>query len=323
MDNLRLIQLLIFLGVFILLFGLIHALHQRHQQRKTLRTKLDRVRRQQPVRTSVVSLRRNTYLHSLSRLERKLESLPGMERLRRLIEQSGHTRPAYQLAGISLLLACGGLLAFVITSGQWLAGLLTGSALAILPVYRLSRERRQQINLFEEQLPDALDSIARALKAGHPFTEAMHMISKEMGDPIGREFALTAAEINYGNDFRLALLNLLERIPSMSLKAAVVSVLIQRETGGNLAETIANISGVIRSRFQLQRKVKTLSAEGRLSAWVLILLPFVLMLVIYAVSPDYLIPLFHEPLGKKLLLGSAVSMLIGIIWIRRIIKIDY
>lgn len=323
MGDMPLIQALVFLGVFILLFGLIHTASQQRRQQQDLYKRLDMVRRQQHVRTSVVTLRRDTYLHSLSALERKLESLPGMERLRRLIEQSGHSRPAYQLASISTLLACAGLLIVSLVSGQWLLGLLAGFALAALPVYRLNHQRKQQLSLFDEQLPDALDSIARALKAGHPFTEAMHMISKEMGDPIGREFALTAAEINYGNDFRLALLNLLERIPSISLKAAVVSVLIQRETGGNLAETIANISGVIRSRFQLQRKVKTLSAEGRLSAWVLILLPFVLMLVIYVVSPAYLTPLFHEPLGKKLLLGSGASMLVGILWIRHIIKIDY
>lgn len=323
MDDAQLIQAMIFLGVFLLLFGLIReAVHQRRHL-KILHKRLDMVRRQQYIRTSVVSLRRDTYLHSLSPLERRLESLPGMERLRRLIEQSGHTKPAYQVAGLCGLLGMGGLLLTAAFTEQWLLGLAAGFIVAVLPVYRLVQERRQQLHLFDEQLPEALDSIARALKAGHPFTQALQMVSKEMNGPIVREFALTSAELNYGNDFRLALLNLLERIPSISLKAAVVSVLIQRETGGNLAETIANISAVIRSRFQLQRKVSTLSAEGRLSAKVLILLPFVLMLAIQVVSPQYLAPLFHEPLGKKLLVGSGIAILIGVIWIRRIIKIDY
>lgn len=323
MGDMQLIQAMVFVGVFLLLFGLIRdASHQRRHQ-KVLHKRLEMVRRQQHVRTSVVSLRRDTYLHSLSPLERKLESLPGMERLRRLIEQSGHTRAAYQFTGLCGLLALGGLLLVTAFTGQLWLGMIAGFVAGVLPVYRLTLKRKQQVDLFEEQLPEALDSIARALKAGHPFTQALQMVSKEMSDPIARQFAMTSAEINYGNDFRLALLNLLERIPSLSLKAAVVSVLIQRETGGNLAETIATISGVIRGRFQLQRKVKTLSAEGRLSAKVLILLPFALMLVIQVISPAYLIPLFHEPLGQKLLIGSGISMLIGIIWIRRIIKIDY
>lgn len=323
MDDIQLIQALIFLGVFLVLFGLLRdAIHQRRHL-TILHKRLEMVRRQQHVQTSVKSLRRDTYLHSLSPLERKLETLPGMERLRRLIEQSGHSKPAYQIAGLCGLLAFTGLLLVTLLTGQLLLGMAAGFATAFIPVYRLNVERSQQISLFEEQLPDALDSIARALKAGHPFTQSLQMVSKEMSDPIAREFALTSAELSYGNDFRLAMLNLLERIPSMSLKAAVVSVLIQRETGGNLSETIRNISGVIRSRFQLQRKIKTLSAEGRLSAKVLILLPFALMLVIQLVSPKYLIPLFHEPLGEKLLIGSGISMLIGIIWIRRTIKIDY
>ena len=126
---------------------------------------------------------------------------------------------------------------------------------------------------FEEQLPDAIDTMTRALRAGHPFPAALKMIGDEFDDPVAAEFDLTFGDINYGNDVRRAMLGLLSRIPTVTVMALVTAVLVQKESGGNLAEILERISAVIRGRFKLYRKIKTLSAEGRMSAWVLAMVP--------------------------------------------------
>ena len=175
---------------------------------------------------------------------------------------------------------------------------------------------------FEEQLPDAIDSMKRALRAGHPFSAAIKLVSEDMDDPVAREFELTFADINYGNDMRRAMLGLLQRMPSVTVMALVTSVLVQKETGGNLAEILEQISRVIRSRFRFQRKVRTLSAEGRLSAWILAMVPFVLFVVISFTTPTYLPVLLEDPIGRKLIGVGFTLGVIGIYWIRNVIRVD-
>ena len=174
---------------------------------------------------------------------------------------------------------------------------------------------------FEEQLPEALDVIKRALKAGHPFNQCLKLVAEDMDEPISREFEYVFTEINYGSDLRRAMLGLLERMPSVSVMALITAVLVQKETGGNLAETLERITGVIRGRFKLYRRVRTLSAEGRLSAWILAMVPLVLFVVIQVTTPDYLPTLLKHPLGPRLITAAAVMGTVGILWIRRIIRI--
>ena len=307
--------------VVILLILIIFSKGSR-KDRAQVKQRLDRIMHHHE-QASAISLKRQQYLETLSPMEQSLESLPGMASLRKLIEQTGKNRAAYQVAALCLILMLVSLLSVGIITGYWLLALPISLLLAWLPILHLTKIRNDQLTLFEEQLPDALDAITRSLQVGHPFNDAMRMVSIEMKDPIASEFGMTSMEINYGVDFKSAMINLLERKPSISLMALVSSVLIQRETGGNLSEVLSNLSEVIRSRFQLQRKVKTLSAEGRLSALILLLLPFVLMGVIYFANPDYLYPLFYEPFGQKLLTISGVSMILGVIWIKKIIKITY
>ena len=142
-----------------------------------------------------------------------------------------------------------------------------------------------------------------------------------MNDPIAREFGITAADLSYGSDPRSALLAMLERVPSVSLRGFVTAILVQRETGGNLAETLDHISDVIRQRFRFERKLRTRSAEGRLSAWILIAVPFVLATILHFTSPNYLGRLLDDPRGPTLLSGGAILMAIGVVWIRRISRI--
>jgi tight adherence protein B len=201
------------------------------------------------------------------------------------------------------------------------AALMLAIAAFSLPYLKIVRDRATRMAKFEEQLPEALDVIKRALKAGHPFNQTLKLVAEDMEAPISREFDLVFSEINYGSDLRRAMLGLLERMPSVSVMALVTAVLVQKETGGNLAETIERITLVIRGRFKLYRRVRTLTAEGRLSAWILSLVPLVLFVVIWFTSPDYLPVLLKHPMGKNLITGAAALGVVGILWIRNIIRI--
>jgi tight adherence protein B len=191
-----------------------------------------------------------------------------------------------------------------------------------LPFLKMARDRTARIQKIEEQLPEAVDMMKRALRAGHPFSGAIKLVSEELEAPLGKEFATTFADLNYGNDVRRAMLGLLQRVPSVPVMALVTSVLVQKETGGNLAEILGQIASVVRGRFRLERKIRTLSAEGRLSAWILALVPLVMFVVISIIAPDYLPTLTKDPLGQKLIMVGGVMGVIGLFWIRSIIRID-
>ena len=191
-----------------------------------------------------------------------------------------------------------------------------------LPFLKILRDRSQRFAQIEEQLPDAIDIMRRALMAGHPFNAALKLVSEDMGGPIAREFEMTFADINYGNDVRRAMLGLLGRVPNVTVMAFVTAILVQKETGGNLAEILNQIANVVRGRFRFQRRVRTLSAEGRMSAWVLALVPLILFGAMAVSNPDYLPLLFDEPIGRQLAAGAFVWGGIGIYWIHRIIRIE-
>lgn len=272
---------------------------------------------------TVSSILRKEYLVKLSPFGRWMESLPGMESLRGLIEQSGRDQKAHHVVLFCLLLAVmGGFVTWFFFTSQFLIIMGVSLICAYLPVMKVKLDRVKRLEKFEEQLPEALDVMVRALRAGHPFSSCMQMVAEEMSDPVAREFGLTFSDMNYGNDVRHAMLGLLERVPSMNVMAFVTSILVQKETGGNLTELLSKISTVIRGRFKLNRKVKTLSAEGRMSAWILTLIPFILFVVIMVTTPDYLVILTESPQGVKLITISSVGMLIGIFWLRRIIRIE-
>lgn len=269
-----------------------------------------------------ISLVREKYFKKLSPLGSWFESLPAMNRLEIFIERSGHNFPAYRLVLLSLLLALvGGAVAWIL-SHQWLfipAGIFI---LGGLPAMKLKFDLAKRFAKFEEQLPEALDVMTRALRAGYPFNETLNVVATEMDDPIAKEFRMAFEEINFGVDTRWALRSLVERTPSMSLMAIVTTVLVQRETGGNLAETFENIGRLIRARFRFQRRVLTLTAEARMSAWVLAMVPFVLFAVISLINPDYVTTLTQDPMGKKLILWGIALQIVGNFWIRKLIAME-
>jgi tight adherence protein B len=289
--------------------------------RKLLRRRLARIESELGGR-SVASLMREKYLRDLSPLAQRLETLPGMERLARLIEHGGGSLLAHQFVAVAVLLAVACAIAGGMMLHNSLAAAVGAAVGALLPFIRIRHARARRFAKLEEQLPDAVDVLRRALRAGHPLGASLKLVAEDMPQPIAKEFELTFADINYGNDVRRAFLGLLERVPSVTMMSFVTAVLVQRETGGNLAEVLDQISQVVRGRFKFYRRVRTLSAEGRMSAWVLALVPLVLFACISYTAPGYLPVLIHDPIGRKLIMVAFGLGLVGVLWIRRLLRIE-
>ncbi len=181
----------------------------------------------------------------------------------------------------------------------------------VMPILVLHLLRRRRQKKFAAQFPDALDTIVRSLRAGHPVPVSISLVGREMPDPIGSEFGILSDEITYGADLETALRNLYLRIGSDDLPLFVIAVSIQASTGGNLGEILQNLSAVIRQRFKMRRKIRALAAEGRASAMILSALPIGLFIVVQITSPDFYASVWHEHLTKLLLVGGAVWMLVG------------
>jgi tight adherence protein B len=314
--------LLVAAAVFFLMQGLIvPAFGDHRRDRKLLKQRLASIE-EELGGTNSASLVREKFLRELSAWQRSLESLPGMARLARMIERAGGTTMPHQLVLLSLLLgAAGALLGALLLRSSY--GALVGGPLAgAIPFLKLRIDRDRRAGKLEEQLPDAIDVLRRALRAGHPFNSAIKLVADDMDQPVAREFGITFSDINYGMDVRRAMLGLLDRVPSVTMMTFVTAVLLQRETGGNLAEILEQIVKVVRGRFKFFRKVRTLSAEGRMSAWILALVPLTLFGALSITQPKYLPVLVEDPLGRKLVAIAIVLGLIGVLWIRKLLRIE-
>ncbi|MFA7350876.1 MAG: type II secretion system F family protein [Methylotenera sp.] len=254
-------------------------------------------------------------------VERLLLQIPRIHQLDRIILQSGLNLSVAGFIGLILLVAAGGVVVTSLISLPVLVVLVVGVVCALAPVFYLLGAKHKRIIMIEQQLPDALDLMARAMTAGHAFPSALQMVGGEMPEPIAAEFRIVFDEINYGISAQEALVNLTVRVPSTDLSYFVIAVLIQRETGGNLAELLGNISELIRARLKLLGTVRVLSAEGRLSAWILTLLPFALAFVLNIVNPKFLSVLWTDPMGMKMVGIALFMMAVGIFTMWRIIKI--
>jgi tight adherence protein B len=255
-------------------------------------------------------------------LNRILSLLPGVERLQLTMNQANlkYTLGFLILFSMAIGLSCY-LFCLFLTRNGWLA-LLIGIFSACLPLMYTRSKKRQRMGKFEKQLPEALALIARALRAGHAFSSGMKLAAEEFGDPLGPEFNETLDEINFGLSVADALKNLARRVDCPDLGFFVVSVILQRETGGNLAEIIEGLAHLIRERFKFRGKVRVLSAEGRLSAVILMVLPLLLATFLFVFHPKVVAPLFHDPIGRVMLWIMSVLMVLGFLMVRRIIKVE-
>jgi tight adherence protein B len=226
--------------------------------------------------------------------------------------------------GIFLILALSsGLLGLGVGLWKWgFWGGLAGAGLGLLIPYKvLTRKRKQRLQKFERQLPDALDLLARGLRAGHAFPAGLNQVAKEMADPLGKEFLRTFTEFTHGLDLNNALLNLCHRVNLKDLSFFTTAVLIQRETGGNLTEILEKISVLIRERFKLRNQVSALTAEGRLSGIILLLMPPVLASILMIINPEYESQLFYHPSGRIMCAAAVGFQLLGVISIYKIVNI--
>lgn len=239
-----------------------------------------------------------------------------------LIKQSGVKTTAGAVAmasfGVAALL---GFAVAVFTRPSWapFAGAIVGLA---APTLFLMRKRSVRLRRFEEQFPEALDLLSRAIKAGHAFQTAMGMVADELPEPVGPEFRKTFEQQNYGLPLREALNAMTDRIPIIDVRFFVTAVLIQRETGGNLSEILDNLAHVVRERFKVLRQVRVHTAHGRFTGWVLLALPAALAIALKFINPDHMNLLFDERMGQQMLIGAVVMQTVGYIWIQKIIKIE-
>lgn len=268
-----------------------------------------------------ISLIRQRSYAELSVIERSLMRLPRVHQVDRLMQQAGSTQTVPHFIMLTAILAFAGLLIAIVLHWPLIVGIFLALAAGIYPFIRLLLLRRKRLRMFEEQLPGALDLIARALRAGHAFSGGLDMVGQEANEPIAGEFRTTFDEINFGVPLNEALMNMVTRVPIIDLRYFVIAVLLQRDTGGNLAELLDNLSSLIRARFKLLGTVRALSAEGRLSAWILSLLPLVAASVLFLIRPELMSVLWKDPAGPMLITSAFVMMVLGSLWMRRIIKI--
>jgi tight adherence protein B len=322
MDYLLLIALVAAFLAVVLLFegGFVYWNATRGPESRRIQRRLQAMSAGAPgVQQSIIVKQR--LMSELPTLDRVMQQIPRLHQLDRLLLQSSVSLSVTEFLGISALLAAGVFMGSLLLGLYWPIALVLAAAAASLPLLYVLNAREKRLQTVEQQLPDALDLMSRALRAGHSFPSAVEMVGTEAPMPIAMEFRITFDEVNYGIPMQDALMNMATRVPSTDLRYFVIAVLIQRETGGNLAELLDNLSALMRARFKLLGQIRVLSAEGRLSAWILTLLPFALALVIYVIHPTMMKTLWEDPFGLKLVFGALMLIIFGIFWMWRIIKI--
>jgi tight adherence protein B len=247
---------------------------------------------------------------------------PAFADLELLLQQSGAkwTMEVFLLVSIGLSVALG--ISTLMGTRLWGAALAAAVLGALLPYMRVRRLRTTRLNGFEAQLPEAIDLLGRAIRAGHPLSSGLKMVADETQEPIAGEFRRAFEEQRFGLPFEDAILAMADRVTLVDVRILVTAILIQREVGGNLAEVLDNLASVIRARFVIRRQLRTFTAQGRMSGYVLAVLPIAVGTIIYLLNPAYMGILFTDPIGKLMLGTASVMQLIGFLWIRNIVNID-
>ena len=270
----------------------------------------------------LVDVRKNELLSTIPWVDKLLRQIELTPRLRRLLYQADLK---WTVGGLVLMtlgaFAIPGYLVYWRT-GAAPAGLIAGVVFACAPIGFVMFKRNKRMSKFEEGLPEALDLICSALRVGHSLNSALGLVTRECPDPVGTEFRVTFDEQNYGLELKTALENMVNRVPVQDLRIVVTGILIQKESGGNLAEVLEKTSEVIRERFRLKRQVKTHTAQGRLTGWVLTLLPVVLGCLLYFVNPQMMSLLWTKPMGLKMLYAASGMIVVGGLIIRKIVNMD-
>lgn len=271
-------------------------------------------------RSEQAAVLKNRMLSEVPLLERLLLSFPRISNFDRFLEQSGLNWTPGKFLGFSLLFGAIAYIGLSFANLTYLTPIIAFVA-ALLPFGYVNWERNKRLRKIEQQLPDTMDLIGRAMRAGHALPSGLQMVGDEMVDPIATEFRITHDEINFGVSMQQALLNLSTRVPLTDLRYFVVAVLIQREAGGNLTEVLDNLSKLIRNRLKFRAKIKVLTTEGRMSAWVLGVMPFALAGLLNFANHDFVSILWTDPVGIKITKVVLSIMAVGAFWLYRIVQI--
>ncbi len=320
-----LIIILVFLGVFAVVALLMVATSSdSSQQAKQMLARLDSVLATEKPEMSnlLVDVRKNDLASSIPLIDRYLRKLELTPRLRRLLYQANLK---WTVGGLVLMcLAAFAIPGYLVNmrTGNIAISLAVGAALGFLPFGYVLQKRSKRMSKFEEGLPEALDLIVSALRVGHSLNSALGLVTRECPEPVGPEFRLAFDEQNYGLELKTALENMVNRMPVQDLRIVVTAIMIQKESGGNLAEVLEKTSQVIRERFRLKRQVMTHTAQGRLTGVILTLLPVVLGFAIYFINPKMMSLLWTRELGIKLLYTAAGMIIVGGLIIRKIVNMD-
>jgi tight adherence protein B len=318
-----LIALLVFIFVALAAFVAGSLIDQRNARARLIKDRLATVQKA-PERdpNEELALLRDEQLSKIPALDTLLRRSARVSAIQEALVQAGMKFRAGNF--LMLCALCGvatGLATILYTNNlaiAWAALIIGG----FLPYSFVSYRRQKRFEKFEELFPEAIDTLARAVRAGHAFTTALEMISNEIAEPLSSEFRKLFEEQKFGMPVRDALMNLTERVPLVDVKFFVTAVMLQRETGGNLAEILDNLSYVIRERFKIQRQVKVHTAQGRLTMLLLMGMPPTVVAILAVFSPEFVHPLFYDPIGHALLVLSIGLQTVGYFVIRKIIKIQ-
>ncbi len=265
-------------------------------------------------------LLRAEVLSDVPALHRLLIRIPGLQRLQLFIQQSATEITVGMLLTFSFLILWLIFLGSLLLSVSWILALVLAVLSSLVPFLVIAIKRQRRFLRFEELFPDAIDLLGRAVRAGHAFTTGLELISKEMPSPVSDEFQRTYEQQNLGLPIREAFQNMMKRVPLADVRIFVTALIIQRESGGNLAEILDNLSHVIRERFKLMRQIRVYTAQGRLSLYLLVSVPPVMGLMVYFMDRDYIMRLFNDPLGIQMLVAGVVMQVMGYFVIRKIIQ---
>lgn len=322
-NNLLAMAVLVFIAVLLASEALYLVWRSRHgRQARKLKDRLETVRTGADAGSKEARVLKQRLAHEDDVLERLAHGLPGAAGLATLLTQSGLT---WSVGGVVARMGAAAAAVLFTASAllnQPTAIALTAAAVAgVLPVLYVSWRRGKRLRKLEQQLPEALDLMTRGLRAGHAFSSTLKMAGEELPEPIGAEFRAVHEEIHFGFSLQQALGNLAQRIPSTDVRYFVVAVLIQRESGGNLTEILGNLSRLVRERLKLMARVRVLSADGRLSAWILGVMPFALAALMNAFNPAFMSPLWTDPIGVTMLQVMLTVMAVGVLMMRKIVRI--
>jgi tight adherence protein B len=323
------LAILVFVVVALIVFVFGMFLDQRSAQARLLRERLAAVQKaasREP--NEELALLRDEMLSQIPALDNLLRRSERMTNFQNFLNQANVNVRAgnlliYCVISAILMGAVGLMLAGSLPPNQALLFVFVGIVVgAVIPFSYASYRRNKRFQRFEELFPDAIDTLARAVRAGHAFTTALELIASEIAEPVAGEFRMLFEEQKFGLPVRDALMNLTQRMPLVDVKFFVTAVMLQRETGGNLAEILDNLSYVIRERFKIMRQVRVYTAQGRLTMVLLMALPPVIVVIMLSTSPAFIHPLFADPIGHTLIVGGIVLQTIGYFVIRKVIRIQ-